>query len=397
MSYSSMTLGEIVQRSDGSILTGPFGTSLKAAEYSDRGQPIISVGEIGPGTLRLRPDTPRASAEVVARLPEYSLQAGDIIVARKGAVDRSAHVKESQVGWFLGSDALRVRLGASVDSRFVSYALQLPASRAWLLRHAAGSTLLSLSGAVLGELPLPVPEGREQQAIAEVLGALDDKIAANGKLGESVDELCQLRFSSMVGESLGYLRDIALVNREVVIPGQGSLRYLDIAGVGVGRYEWPEETEWADAPGRARRRVQSGDVVWSTVRPNRRSHALILDEDPLLVASTGLAILTPLGVGSAWLYEATRLPQFTDYLVATADGSAYPAVRAERFFEAPAPLADRVVMDAFECFAMPLRRRAHAATVESRELAALRDTLLPELMSGRLRVRDAERAVEDAL
>jgi type I restriction enzyme S subunit len=46
---------------------------------------------------------------------------------------------------------------------------------------------------------------------------------------------------------------------------------------------------------------------------------------------------------------------------------------------------------------MQLRLRAHQAAVESRTLAALRDTLLPQLMSGKLRVRDAERIVEDAV
>lgn len=45
---------------------------------------------------------------------------------------------------------------------------------------------------------------------------------------------------------------------------------------------------------------------------------------------------------------------------------------------------------------MALRLRAHRASVESRTLAALRDTLLPQLMSGRIRVKDAEKIVEDA-
>jgi type I restriction enzyme S subunit len=45
----------------------------------------------------------------------------------------------------------------------------------------------------------------------------------------------------------------------------------------------------------------------------------------------------------------------------------------------------------------PLHDRAYAATVESRHLATLRDTLLPHLMSGRITVRDAEKAVEEVL
>lgn len=360
------------------------------------GTPILRVGDIETGVVNTRSPL-NVAPSIAAGFQRTQLMGGEVLVTLVGTVGRIAIAPTRVAGWNVARAIAVLRPKPDIAADWLALSLSSPDVQGQISSLLNTTVQPTLNLKDLRAIWVRVPLERERRAIAEVLGALDDKIAANGKLGESVDELCQLRFSSMVGESLAYLRDIALVNREVVTPGQGSLRYLDIAGVGVGRYEWPEETEWADAPGRARRRVQSGDVVWSTVRPNRRSHALILDEDPLLVASTGLAILTPLGVGSAWLYEATRLPQFTDYLVATADGSAYPAVRAERFFEAPAPLADRVVMDAFECFAMPLRRRAHAATVESRELATLRDTLLPELMSGRLRVRDAERAVEDAL
>ncbi|KOV24941.1 hypothetical protein ADK60_23210 [Streptomyces sp. XY431] len=80
-----------------------------------------------------------------------------------------------------------------------------------------------------------------------------------------------------------------------------------------------------------------------------------------------------------------------------AEGSAYPAVRADRFASAPVLLPPKDVREEFERSAMNLRHRAHQAAVESRTLAVLRDTLLPQLMSGMLRVHDAEQIVEDAV
>ncbi|HET7398148.1 MAG TPA: restriction endonuclease subunit S, partial [Intrasporangium sp.] len=85
------------------------------------------------------------------------------------------------------------------------------------------------------------------------------------------------------------------------------------------------------------------------------------------------------------------------YLEAVTEGSAYPAVRADRFLEAPVPMVSAATRETFESQAAPLRRRVHAARVESRTLAATRDALLPELMSGRIRVKDAERVVEDVV
>ncbi|MBD2214102.1 hypothetical protein H6G27_30180 [Nostoc linckia FACHB-104] len=94
----------------GQIRTGPFGTLLKANEYSHAdGTPLISVREIGEGTLRVDEKTPLVPSSVVRRLPEYVLNCGDIVFGRKGAVDRSALVNESQSGCFLGSDGIRIR------------------------------------------------------------------------------------------------------------------------------------------------------------------------------------------------------------------------------------------------------------------------------------------------
>ncbi|MGN5165684.1 hypothetical protein ACTG10_09610 [Aeromonas hydrophila] len=78
------TIGELLAREGGSIKTGPFGTALKASEYADVGVPLISVREIGHGTFHIDRKTPRICNATLARLPEYILQEGDIVFARKG-------------------------------------------------------------------------------------------------------------------------------------------------------------------------------------------------------------------------------------------------------------------------------------------------------------------------
>ncbi len=252
--------------------------------------------------------------------------------------------------------------------------------------------MLNLNTTILGRLPLNVPPRPEQQAIAEVLGALDDKIAANTAFATTVDSyLAALLDEMATGVTATTLRSIADVNARSVKPvADGILRYVDIASVATGSFEYPDVTAWSDAPGRARRGLAMGDTMWSTVRPNRRSHALNLENDALLVASTGLAVLSPREVGFAYLYEASRRPEFTAYLENVAEGSAYPAVRADRFLEAPVPDLPADHIRAFEAQAAPLRELVASHARENRTLAATRDALLPQLMSGKLRVRDAE-------
>ena len=245
-------------------------------------------------------------------------------------------------------------------------------------------------------IPLTLPSLADQQAIAEVLGALDDKIAANSRLCTIADEYLASQFLMVLKTAettTVRLSEIAAVNAEVVRPGPGQLRYIDISAVHVGSYEYPEPSNWNQAPSRARRKVSFGDTLWSTVRPNRRSHALNLHDDTNLVASTGLAVLSPINTGFAYLYELTKRPEFSAYLETVAEGSAYPAVREDRFKDAPVPLVAVQEVRNFEAVAGPLRRLAHATSVESRTVAALRDALLPHLMSGKLRVRDAEKQI----
>src|SRR5689334_15164395 len=119
MAGESSTIGALLDATGGSIKTGPFGTKLKAAEYTATGVPVISVGEVGFGRLRIHDDTPRVDESVSGRMPEFILKAGDIVFGRKGAVERSAQIQADEDGYFLGSDGIRIRLNSEVcEPRF---------------------------------------------------------------------------------------------------------------------------------------------------------------------------------------------------------------------------------------------------------------------------------------
>lgn len=380
----------------GGLVGGPFGSSLVGADYVSEGVPVIRGTNMGERAVEgpYVYVTPR-KAQVLAR---NAAVPGDIVFTQRGTLGQVSVVGDSYPLYLISQSQMRLRVDSErFETRFVFYACKAQRFLQQVTDSAIATGVPHINLGILARLRIPNPPRETQTAIAEVLGAIDDKIAANVALTGAGDELCRLNFAILPVMGVVRLGDVAVVNRASISPGDGEIRYLDIAGVRVGEYEWPQSMSWAEAPGRARRRVAQGDVVWSTVRPNRRSHALVLDDDPTLVASTGLAVLTPTKVGSAFLYEASRLPQFTDYLVASADGSAYPAVRAEKFLEAPLPRVSTEAQVRFESLALPIRRRLHGAAVESRKLAEIRDTLLPLLMSGQLRVRDAERAVEGVL
>ena len=197
MAGSESTIGALLDETGGSIKTGPFGTKLKASEYTATGVPVISVGEVGFGRLRVHHDTPRVDETVSSRMPEFLLKAGDIVFGRKGAVERSAQVQPDEAGYFLGSDGIRIRLNVEeCDPKFISYQLQTMAHRSWMIQHAAGTTMPSLNEGIIRRIPIVLKPLAEQKAIAAVLGALDDKIELNRRMNATLEAMARALFQS---------------------------------------------------------------------------------------------------------------------------------------------------------------------------------------------------------
>src|SRR6056297_1702698 len=94
--WDTTTLGELIDKDNGSIQTGPFGTTLKAAEYTKNGVPLISVRELVDGRIEIDQKTPKVNQHILDRLPQYILQKGDIVFGRKGSVERSALIRERE-------------------------------------------------------------------------------------------------------------------------------------------------------------------------------------------------------------------------------------------------------------------------------------------------------------
>ena len=126
------------------------------------------------------------------------------------------------------------------------------------------------------------------------------------------------------------LGEVAEVNRSNWDPAEGStILYLDLTAVDApGVLSAPRELDAADTPSRARRRVRSGDILVSTVRPNLRGFARVSKAPKNLVASTGFAVVSPgLNVNGSFAYHHVMTNQFAQYLENATTGQAYPAVR----------------------------------------------------------------------
>ena len=175
---------ELLEKYGGEIKTGPFGTKLKASEYTETGVPVISVGEVRLGKIVLHDRTPRVDRGVTDRMPEYVLEEGDIVFGRKGGVERSACVRKDQAGWFLGSDGIRLRLPTNCNRRFLAYQFLSPTHKNWMLNQAVGTTMPSLNQKIIERIPIAICSLPQQQSIVEQLDALSEQTQHLARLYE---------------------------------------------------------------------------------------------------------------------------------------------------------------------------------------------------------------------
>jgi type I restriction enzyme S subunit len=256
------------------------------------------------------------------------------------------------------------------------------------------------------EVELLVPSFRDQQAISAILSAYDDLIENNCRrmtlLEEAARQLyrewfVRLRFPGhehtriINGVPEGWqnrrIKEIADVNRETLRGSfDGEIEYIDISSVSPGNINETTPYSFREAPSRARRVVQHGDIIWSCVRPNRKSYAVIWQPVPNLIASTGFAVISPRTVPTSFLIRATTTDSFVGYLENHARGAAYPAVVAGDFERAEVLVPRASLGRAFDEQAEPLLAQAHTLRLQNQKLRAARDLLLPRLMSGGIAV-----------
>ena len=383
----------------------------KSKDHHGSGVPIVNMGELF--AFNRIGNQPMSLIRMSdAEMDKSGLMDGDLLFGRRSLVEEGAG-KCSMVYKPAGpltfeSSIIRVRLNRAIaDPEFFFNYFRSPIGRSRIRAIVGGAAVKGIRGSDLKLIKVHVPPIDEQIAIRQVVALYDDLIATNQRRIALLEDAARrlyrewfvhLRFPGHEsvpvkdGVPEGWhkqtLASVAAVNARSIGARDkpDSVLYIDISSVSTGLIGEVTPYAFVDAPGRARRRVDHGDVIWSCVRPNRRSHALIWEPDEKLVASTGFAVLSAISVPFSYLYFTTTTDDFVGHLEQNATGAAYPAVTAKTFEDAEILVPKGDTLAAFDQVALRQLEQTETLKKQNRSLAQARDLLLPKLMSGQLDV-----------
>ncbi len=420
--WHEVPIGELAD-----IFDGPHATPPKTGD----GPVFLGISNLSKGRLDLNNTEHLSENDFKRWTRRVEPKAGDVVFSYETRLGEAALVPPGLrccLGRRMG--LLRARSGM-IDERFLLYAYLGPSFQETLRsRTIHGSTVDRIPLIDMPSFPIEVPESlAEQRAIAHILGTLDDKIELNRRMSETLEAMARALFKSWFvdfdpvrakaegrdpglpqpladlfpdrlvdselgeipeGWEVGTLGDIADHPRRSVRPGQIASQTPHIA-----LEHMPKRrialSDWSTGDGLESNKFEfkRGEVLFGKLRPYFHKVGVAPVDG---VCSTDIVVVAP--QVRAWFgfvlgHVSSR--EFVDYTDAGSTGTKMPRTSWGEMARYEIALPPEPIAKSFDALVRPSVERIVANVHESRTLTALRDTLLPKLISGELRIKDAER------
>jgi type I restriction enzyme S subunit len=394
--WKEWKLGELIASNQAELQTGPFGTMLNSSEYVDVGTPVIAVQDIGNNRL-LSEKLNYVGPIVEKRLEKYKVRINDIIFGRKGAVDRRALVSCNEEGWIQGSDCIRLRFDTTIDARFISYQLGSIRIKEWLVQHSHGATMPSLNQEILSLLPFILPPLHEQRAIASVLSSLDDKIDLLHRQNKTLEAMAETLFRQWFVEEAdeGWEENSLLKLIQLVGGGtpktsnfnywNGNIPWLtggDIASNHKSFVHNTEKTITENGLNNSSAKLLPKYATVISARGTVGKYCLL--GQPMAFSQSNYGILP--GIESCFFFTYLLINHVVEELQSSAYGSVFDTITTSTFKEIKVLIPSESEICFFENSISSYFNKILQNKIQIGTLEKLRDTLLPKLMSGEVRV-----------
>lgn len=344
------------------------------------GIPIVRVKDIRNGHIASN-DPLLIDRAIAERHSKTTLSGGELLFSLVGTVGETAIVPQSLSGWNTAR-AVAVLRPVSASSHWIQLCLKSPKTRSIIDSMLNTTVQATLNLADLKKIPISMPPASVRNGIIEVLGALDDKITANNTLSQNLKELAQAEFTQLIktAEIVGNLRDVLHLEYGKSLPAKNRIDG-EVEVFGSGGKVGTHNESLSSGPGViVGRKGTAGAVYWA---PNAY----------FPIDTTFYVVPTDQDFSLIFCFHLLKSLNLNDMN----SDSAVPGLNREEALSSPIKIPTMGELKNFSTRADFLFTVAQQLNLESQALNSMRDTLLPQLMSGKIRVREAESIVEGVL
>ena len=363
-------------------------------KYGKDGVRVVRGDNVTIGSLRWDSEKDKRWSEPFERASEYSLMADDIVIGMDGSrVGKNrAQVKASDLPLLLAQRVACVRHNELSIQSFLYYQIFNDKFEKYIKAVQTGTSIPHVSLKQIGDYPIMLPPLAVQYKFSDILKSLDDKIECNRRINENLEQQAQALFKSWLNNcqdevSIG---DLALNITDYTKCNHDQVVLVNSSDVTEGHFDHHILSPNNNLKGHFKKRFQKGDILYSQVRPRNRHWGYCTFNADNYLASTQLMVIRNKEdiIPSILLYQYIIDDKvWMDFTLKTETRSGtFPQGNYEDLSSIKVPFCadnNRISQSLDRLYSIIYNNE-----LESRRLAELRDTLLPKLMSGELKVEN---------
>ena len=387
MNYKTYPISDLIDE----IAMGPFGSNIKVDCFVDKGIPVLNGSNLE--GLELSEKSFRYVTEEKAdSLKKANAHKGDVVITHRGTLGQIVYIPQTaqRDRYVISQSQFRVKCNKKVLPEYFVYYFHTPIGQHKLLSNASqvGVPALARPSSTFQKIEIEIPDLETQKKVVKLIGSLQTRITINAEINDNLAELLQTVYQERFGDvrvatKQRRLSDICSYSRDRV-----AVSTLDVNTYFSTENMLPEKagaTEAASLPTTPQTTAcHKGDTLISNIRPYFKK--IVYCEDGC-GCSTDVLCFTPVQPKyAAYLFSTLYADNFFAFMVAGSKGTKMPRGDKQQIMTYPVALPSDEELDEFNALALPILAQLHSNKAENKRLSAIRDALLPKLMSGEIDV-----------